>query len=244
MFVELLPYLEQPALYHSINFDVGIKDLYFFPQPFGLAENVSAMNVTVAVFLCPSDGGRGLAGTGPINYRGNMGADRWAIVSANQGAAGPLEVPLAATTDGLSTTVVASEKLRGSTDGGYLDPGTAMIFGGLGYPYSADDSLRACMSLAGAPDGFSPAGGLTWFVGGLSQTLYNQVLTPNNLIPDCVSPDSPVMGIVSSRSHHPGGVHAAMLDGSLRFVRNTVDRAVWRAIATRAGGEIVSADAY
>ena len=119
-----------------------------------------------------------------------------------------------------------------------------MIFGGLGYPYSADDSLRACMSLAGAPDGFSPAGGLTWFVGGLSQTLYNQVLAPNSLIPDCVAPDSPVMGIVSARSHHPGGVHAAMMDGSLRFVRNTVDRAVWRAIATRAGGEIVSADAY
>ena len=33
-------------------------------------------------------------------------------------------------------------------------------------------------------------------------------------------------------------------DGSVRFVKNTVDLATWRALGTVAGGEVISADAY
>ncbi len=46
---------------------------------------------------------------------------------------------------------------------------------------------------------------------------------------------------VTARSHHPGLVNATLLDGSVRSVGSDVDAAVWRALATRAGGE--SADA-
>ena len=38
-------------------------------------------------------------------------------------------------------------------------------------------------------------------------------------------------------SRHPGGVVAAMGDGSVRFISDSVNLAVWRAAATRAGGE-------
>jgi prepilin-type processing-associated H-X9-DG protein len=41
----------------------------------------------------------------------------------------------------------------------------------------------------------------------------------------------------SARSRHPGGVNAAMVDGSVRFVVNNVDPAVWQAACTRAGTE-------
>ncbi|MFM7077403.1 MAG: H-X9-DG-CTERM domain-containing protein, partial [Planctomycetaceae bacterium] len=41
----------------------------------------------------------------------------------------------------------------------------------------------------------------------------------------------------TARSHHPGLVNATLLDGSVRSVGSDVDAAVWRALATRAGGE-------
>jgi prepilin-type N-terminal cleavage/methylation domain-containing protein/prepilin-type processing-associated H-X9-DG protein len=43
---------------------------------------------------------------------------------------------------------------------------------------------------------------------------------------------------LAARSLHPGGVNACMLDGSVQFIANTVDWAVWQAMGTTAGGEI------
>jgi prepilin-type processing-associated H-X9-DG protein len=44
--------------------------------------------------------------------------------------------------------------------------------------------------------------------------------------------------IVTSRSHHPGSVQVAMVDGSCQSVSDDVDLPTWRAMATRAGGEV------
>lgn len=44
----------------------------------------------------------------------------------------------------------------------------------------------------------------------------------------------------SARSRHPGGVNASMCDASVRFVTDSIDLLVWRAMATRDGGEVVS----
>ena len=44
---------------------------------------------------------------------------------------------------------------------------------------------------------------------------------------------------VTSLSYHPGGVNATLVDGAVRFVAETIDLAIWRAMATRDGGEIV-----
>jgi prepilin-type processing-associated H-X9-DG protein len=48
----------------------------------------------------------------------------------------------------------------------------------------------------------------------------------------------------TARSRHPGGVNLLFLDGSVHFVKNTVNLAAWQAIATVAGGEVVSSDSY
>ncbi len=45
-------------------------------------------------------------------------------------------------------------------------------------------------------------------------------------------------------SWHPGGANMCMTDGSVRFVKDTVSPAIVRALITRAGGEVISADAY
>jgi hypothetical protein len=48
----------------------------------------------------------------------------------------------------------------------------------------------------------------------------------------------------NARSYHPGGVNALVGDGSVRFVKSTIDGMVWRALGTIAGGEIVSGDSF
>jgi prepilin-type N-terminal cleavage/methylation domain-containing protein/prepilin-type processing-associated H-X9-DG protein len=45
-------------------------------------------------------------------------------------------------------------------------------------------------------------------------------------------------------SAHPGGVNALFADGSVKFIKDTINRNTWWSLGTRANGEIVSADAY
>jgi prepilin-type processing-associated H-X9-DG protein len=45
---------------------------------------------------------------------------------------------------------------------------------------------------------------------------------------------------VTSRSYHPGGVNVLLLDGSVHFVGNNIHLDIWRALGTRAGGEVAS----
>ena len=45
-------------------------------------------------------------------------------------------------------------------------------------------------------------------------------------------------------SPHKGGFNAAMADGSVRFIKNTINPITWKAVITRAGGEVIAADAY
>jgi len=51
-------------------------------------------------------------------------------------------------------------------------------------------------------------------------------------------------GLVGPNSRHPGGVDVGFLDGSVKFIKNTVNLGTWAAIATKSGGEVISADSY
>jgi prepilin-type processing-associated H-X9-DG protein len=50
--------------------------------------------------------------------------------------------------------------------------------------------------------------------------------------------------IVSARSQHPGGANTLLADGSVRFVKDSTSIPTWRALGSRNGGEVVSADSY
>jgi prepilin-type processing-associated H-X9-DG protein len=50
--------------------------------------------------------------------------------------------------------------------------------------------------------------------------------------------------IVTARGMHPGTVHVAMADGSVRSVSNQVDPKVWRGAGTRNGREVSRLDEF
>ena len=56
-----------------------------------------------------------------------------------------------------------------------------------------------------------------------------------------------LLGIVlyltsDASSYHTGGANAVTADGSVRFVRETIDFPTWQAMGSRAGGEVVALD--
>jgi prepilin-type processing-associated H-X9-DG protein len=54
----------------------------------------------------------------------------------------------------------------------------------------------------------------------------------------------PDITAVGASSYHPGGVNVAFLDGSVKFIKNSVSAPAWWALSTKAGGEVVSADSF
>ena len=42
----------------------------------------------------------------------------------------------------------------------------------------------------------------------------------------------------------PSGVNLCFADGSVKFIKDSIGLATWWALGTRAGGEVISADAY
>jgi prepilin-type processing-associated H-X9-DG protein len=63
---------------------------------------------------------------------------------------------------------------------------------------------------------------------------------PNANLP-CIDGDTGPNNTAATRSHHPGGVHVAMCDSSVRFVSDDVDLInVWRPLVTIAGQEVIA----
>jgi len=85
---------------------------------------------------------------------------------------------------------------------------------------------------------------------------FQTVVTPNTTAPDLINnptyftPNTdPLMPVAlgnpqraAARSRHAGGVNASMCDGSVRFIRNTIDLNTWRALGSMAGGEAIASN--
>ncbi|MCA9083883.1 MAG: DUF1559 domain-containing protein, partial [Planctomycetaceae bacterium] len=44
---------------------------------------------------------------------------------------------------------------------------------------------------------------------------------------------------MAANSRHTGGVFVLLCDGAVRFVSDSIDLGVWRAVGTRAGSEVI-----
>jgi prepilin-type N-terminal cleavage/methylation domain-containing protein/prepilin-type processing-associated H-X9-DG protein len=79
--------------------------------------------------------------------------------------------------------------------------------------------------------------GTSWAHAGHMSTLTNGYTPPNSRIPDIVTHHT---GFFAPRSYHSGGAYAAMGDGSVRLLTNTMSPDVCRALHSASGGEVVS----
>jgi prepilin-type processing-associated H-X9-DG protein len=50
--------------------------------------------------------------------------------------------------------------------------------------------------------------------------------------------------MLAARSRHPGGVSVGMCDGSVKFIKNSVNPLTYMALSSTQGNEVISADAY
>jgi len=80
------------------------------------------------------------------------------------------------------------------------------------------------------------------FTDGTSQTLFAAEVKTYQPASNCRTIPLPsVNNPNNSRSYHPGGVDVLLGDGSVKFIKSSIDGMVWRGLGTVAGGEVISA---
>jgi len=170
-----------------------------------------------------------------------------------------------AVTDGTSNTALFSERLLGLQGAPTVYPGKSSNSKRGAFPAGVPVTLNnptpgtpttrallaACQSLPATTVGISNYNGRLWTVGypwNYVVNRYNHVGGPNTLTcyasNSFAGPDGSAQDSIPPTSNHPGGVNMAMADGSVRFVKDSVGQQAWWALGTRAGGEVLSSDAY
>jgi prepilin-type processing-associated H-X9-DG protein len=141
--------------------------------------------------------------------------------------------------DGMSHTLAFAEKLIGSGERPF-QPSRDWINVMQSTSLTADQWGDECARAFGPI--LETYGGLSWLRSWSRDTEFVCSYPPNTPIPDCGAILSLPHGIIAARSLHPGGVNAAMMDGSVRWFASSIEVRVWRALGTRAGGEAESTD--
>ena len=124
-------------------------------------------------------------------------------------------------------------------------------------PSAIIQGLNACAAAYnGATPKLNAEKGIMWAMGEQGYSMMNFIQVPNDSqysfsactlsgsegVSNGGADDSAFDG---PESYHPGGCNMLFCDGSVKFVKSTVNRTgVMWALATRAGGEVVSADQY
>ena len=160
-------------------------------------------------------------------------------------------------TDGLSQTAAFSEKVKGLTDNSTRDTlkpiSSVFDVSTVADPSSPTQYYQKCKAInpATAPletgQGFTtdPNGvGCLWHSGYPPQTRYTHVMPPNTWSCDYGAGGASIRGAHTASSRHSGGINLLMCDGSVKFVKDSVNVPVWWALGTLANGEVVSADGY
>jgi prepilin-type N-terminal cleavage/methylation domain-containing protein/prepilin-type processing-associated H-X9-DG protein len=258
--LEMLPQLEQQALYNSCNFAPVCSNTFWNKTCPGIS---TVQFTTVNAFICPSDINRVTFGYGTTNYAANAGSDGYSFsyqtLNQNCGPFGGLgtTIKLSNITDGTSNTVGFSEIVRGiGTSAGNFDamkpPASPVkisgtVSGSLTVVGNAPADFSTCKTAIPTPTAVSGGWpfGAAWWWARSGQTRYNHVMPPNRF--NCgfggANSDSDDDAITAS-SRHPGGVNVALCDGSVRFIKSSISPVTWWALSSMAGGEVISADSF
>jgi prepilin-type processing-associated H-X9-DG protein len=235
---------------------------------------MTVLVTSVASFLCPSDNNPGSSGTfrfggrnqlvGASSYPSNIGLNRriaggvldsWALngpnyVASNWDETVSVTRSMDSFTDGTSETATYSEWIKGEgVATGQSRNGLLEVYN-LGQNsdfYRSDyQFMQLCnrVPINSANQQWQWKGEW-WGYGGTM--IYSHTQTPNRT--SCVYHDINEDGrgtitMASASSNHPGGVNVLFMDGSVRFVKSSVNYRAWYAIATPSGGEPVSSTSY
>jgi prepilin-type N-terminal cleavage/methylation domain-containing protein/prepilin-type processing-associated H-X9-DG protein len=247
----LAPFMEAGPMYNAMNFTLKYSD----------ATNTTVSYLQIKYLICPSE----VNTTSPdptkpfgvSNYGWNVGD--WYVFGG--GGAAPNRAPffvntsrsLAAFTDGLSNTLLAAEVKANQPI--YKSCNTPAGISATSFPTVAASPafIQANYQGGGCK---ADTGHVKWSIGSACYDGFTTALPPNTKVlvgTPAVDIDydtndenngGPTYAAITSRSYHPGGVNSLFGDGSVRFIKSSVNGDTWRALGTLAGGEVISADSY
>jgi prepilin-type N-terminal cleavage/methylation domain-containing protein/prepilin-type processing-associated H-X9-DG protein len=255
----ILPYMEQNAQYSAFNFG-GVANS---------VRNFTGIQSTVSSFICPSDlpigpiPATGTYSPAQTSYGMSRGTqeniyENWATTSWPDNAApNPAHcnaavgngmfgaegsIRIAEVIDGTSNTTLWGDMARYKDEPS--DHYNFYFFTAVYNPTSWGNTWNDLRPQTGAftyPPINTPPD--------LNQVYANQVFgvcgsgngIPSDWLQNC--PAALKLGEFAFRSNHPGGANFAMADGSVRFIKQSINNLTYQGLGTRAGGEVISADA-
>ncbi len=224
----LLSFMEQGPIYQALNIDL----------PSWAPANITGSTTSISTFLCPSvsEGSRQfdvmdvssnvLARFSRSHYVLNSGRDEpWAYTIDNQSrfADGPFyrnsKTRIADVRDGLTFTVFVGEHSPILSDKTWVGvvPGAAVC----PQPRFAFAGCDFAATLILSHSGPSPG--------------EEFIIHP---------PNSKACHVCQMYAEHPGGSNVLLGDGSVRFIKETINQLTWAGLATCKGGEVISADDF
>jgi prepilin-type N-terminal cleavage/methylation domain-containing protein/prepilin-type processing-associated H-X9-DG protein len=241
----ILPFMEQTPLYNGLNFSAECAN----------PPNFTAKLTLINFYLCPTDSSarlfndrfwldfdganQPLTTAAPTNYVGNWGDmksvtvfDYTSVDNSNWGCSNMFRGifgdcsngavrRMADVRDGASGTLLAGENSPN------LNGCIAWVSGEYTYCTTVVPmNWRTNLKL-----GEADANGDVCYLTAFSATNYVHCMYNQNYF-------------VGFKSFHPGGANFAMVDGSVRFIKQSINPYVYNALGSIAGTEVVSADSF
>jgi prepilin-type N-terminal cleavage/methylation domain-containing protein/prepilin-type processing-associated H-X9-DG protein len=253
----LMPFMEQGVAFNAINFMFNHLG----------APNTTVVTMAVSSFTCPSDIYKdqrtqfppftGINATASVTSYG-INAGDWFIWNgfnapdARNAFLVNKSRRLAEFVDGTSNTLLATDvKVYNPLCGPFSPVPPGMTPTTIPTPYT--DPFTVAPAYASCVPG---KGHTFWADGNSHETSMTTAWPPNKQISNGIGGNEldyetalivrggPTYAALTARSYHPGGVNALLGDGSVRFVKSTVDGMVWRGLGTVAGAEVLSSDQF